>query len=123
MSDDTYSSQDLRAEAFKTGEDVAEGSPSVLARPSQEHLDAAAKFQLALQRQRSGQLPTTSGPAAAAPSSQLFPSRHSPTIKLEVRCQPIDCPPAHSIASYHAQHHSFGGLAWPAHRHACADMD
>ena len=78
--------QELRAEAFTKGEDVGEGSPGVLARPSQEHLDAAAKFQLSLRRQRSGQLPTTSGPApVAAPPSHPFLSRHSPTVKTEVR--------------------------------------
>ena len=57
----------------------------MLARPSQEHLDAAAKFQLALQRQRSGQLPTHSGPAPAAVApGHPFLGRHSPTVKTEV---------------------------------------
>ena len=89
----TADRQELRAEALAKGEAAAgEGSPGVLARPSQEHLDAAAKFQLALRRQRSGQLPASSGPApAAVPSSHPFLGRHSPTVKTEVRSRTTFC--------------------------------
>ena len=81
-----HSHQESRLEAFAKQED-GDGSPAVLARPSQEHLDAAAKFQLALQRQRSGQLPATSAPAPAAAASSRHPflGRQSPTVKAEAR--------------------------------------
>ena len=94
--------QESRQEAFARQED-GDGSPAVLARPSQEHLDAAAKFQLALQRQRSGQLPATSAPAGpAAPSARHpFMGRQSPTIKAEVRnlLLPADAPEARMAAT------------------------
>jgi hypothetical protein len=82
------SRQESRQEAFAKQED-GDGSPAMLARPSQEHLDAAAKFQLALQRQRSGQLPATSAPApgaATTSSRHPFLGRQSPTVKAEARC-------------------------------------
>ena len=88
------SRQDSRQEAFARQEE-GEGSPAVLARPSQEHLDAAAKFQLALQRQRSGQLPAASAPAPSAPPSSRHPflGRQSPTAKAEVRLAFQSSPP------------------------------
>ena len=63
----------------------------MLARPSQEHLDAAAKFQLALQRQRSGQLPAGSGAVAGGPSSHPLLGRHSPSVKAEVPFSLLAC--------------------------------